>query len=117
MDYTPVFGWYYSSGGEKSPSWTGVEQLYNYLVKEKEYGITAKEISAEEAEAGDIAQLSFNGRNFQHTPFIVEVSRKPGMKFDFDQIKVCAHSFDSQNRALETYQWRGIRFIRVLGCK
>jgi hypothetical protein len=116
MDHTPVTGWYYSSGSEKSPSWTGVEQLYNYLVKEKEHGIIAKEISAEEAEAGDIVQLSFNGRNFQHTPFIVEVARNPGTPFHFDQIKINAHSFDSQNRALDTYQWRKIRFIRILGC-
>ena len=115
MDHTPVYGWYYSSGSEKSPSWTGVEQLYNYLMKEKEHGCIAKEISAEEAEAGDIVQLSFNGRNFQHTPFIVEVSRAPGEPFDYDQIKICAHSFDSQNRALDTYQWRKIRFIRILG--
>ena len=117
MDHTPVLGWYYSSGSEKSPSWTGVEQLYNYLMKEKETGLIAREISAEEAEAGDIVQLSFNGRHFQHTPFIVEVSRKPGVPFSFDSIKICAHSFDSQNRALDTYQWRKIRFIRILGHK
>jgi hypothetical protein len=115
MDHTPVYGWYYSSGSEKSPSWTGVEQHYTYLMKEKEHGVIAKEINAEEAQAGDIVQLSFNGRNFQHTPFIVEVSQTPDVPFHFDQIKICAHSFDSQNRALDTYQWRKIRFIRILG--
>ena len=117
MDRTPVYGWYYINGNEKSPSWTGVEQLYNYLTKEKEHGIIAKEINAEEAEAGDIVQFSFNGRNFQHTPFIVEISRSADAPFSYDSIKICAHSFDSQNRALDTYQWRNIRFIRILGYK
>ena len=117
MDHTPVYGWYYSSGSEKSPSWTGVEQLYNYLMKDKERGAVAREISAEEAEAGDIVQLSFNGRNYQHTPFITAVTRNPGEAFSYEQIKICAHSFDSQNRALDTYQWRKIRFIRIEGCR
>ena len=117
MDYTPTYGWYYTSGSEKSPSWTGVEQLYNYLVKDKERGIVAREISAEEAAPGDIVQLSFNNRHFQHTPFIVEVTREAGEPFSYDQIKINAHSFDSQNRALDTYKWRKIRFIRVDGHK
>jgi hypothetical protein len=113
MDRTPVYGWYYLNGNDKSPSWTGVEPLYNYLIKEKEHGVIAREINEEDAEAGDIVQLSFNGRNFQHTPFIVEVTT--GGEFSYDRIKICAHSFDSQNRALDTYQWRKIRFIRILG--
>ena len=117
MDYTPTYGWYYTSGSEKSPSWTGVEQLYNYLVKDKGRGISAREISADEAAPGDIVQLSFNNRHFQHTPFIVEVTRGAGEPFGYDQIKINAHSFDSQNRALDTYKWRKIRFIRVDGHK
>jgi len=117
MDHTPIYGWSSSTWIEKSPSWTCAEQLYNYLLRNKEHGIIAQEISAEEAEAGDIVQLSFNDRTFQHTPFIVEVSRTQSAAFDFEQIKICAHSFDSQNRALDTYQWRKIRFIRILGYK
>jgi len=112
-----IYGWYYNNANDKSHSWTGVEQLHDYLVREKPHGIIAKEIDANEAEAGDIVQLSFNGKNFQHTPFIVAVKRNASGGLSYDQIKICAHSFDSLDRALDTYQWRKIRFIRILGYK
>jgi len=112
-----LYGWYYNNANDKSPSWTGVDQLYNYLVKEKEYGTIAAEIDASAVEAGDIAQISFNGKTFQHTPFIISVKRDPLGAITFDRIKVCAHSFDSDNRPLDTYQFRKIRFIRILGHK
>ena len=125
MDMTPVLGWYYNNSNDKSPSWTGVEQFYNYITKDKNFGIIGKEIDLDEVEAGDIAQLSFNGRTYQHTPFIVEVMRNPNdandegnnenNKLGYEDIKICAHSFDSENRILNTYKWRKIRFIRILG--
>ena len=31
MDHTPTFGWYYISGNQKSPSWSGVPYFYNFL--------------------------------------------------------------------------------------
>ena len=116
MDRNSVlYGWYYINANEKSPSWTGVEQLYDYLTRAKDYGIMAKEIELNEVEAGDIAQLSFNGKTFQHTPFIVSANRHTDGTVSHDRIKICAHSFDSENRPLDTYQWKKIRFIRVLG--
>lgn len=33
MNYTKEKGWYYIDGNHKSPSWSGVEFLYNFLVK------------------------------------------------------------------------------------
>ena len=112
-----IYGWYYNNANDKSPSWTGVEQLYDYLIREKDYGVIAEEIDLSAIEAGDIAQISFNGKSFQHTPFIVSVKRSPDGEVFFDQIKICAHSFDSENRPLDTYQWKKIRFIRILGFK
>lgn len=114
---SPLYGWYYNNANDKSPSWTGVEHLYNYLVKEKERGIIAQEIDVSEVAAGDIVQLSFNGKSFQHTPFIVSAKRGTSDEISFDRIKICAHTFDSENRALDTYQWKKIRFIRILGHK
>jgi len=114
---SPLYGWYYNTANDKSASWTGVEQLYDYLIKDKERGIMAKEIDLNEVEAGDIVQLSFNGKTFQHTPFIVSVKHTQSGEVSYDNIKICAHSFDSENRTLDTYQWRKIRFIRILGYK
>ena len=38
MNYTPTMGWYYSSGSNRSPSWTGVVYLYNFLTGNKSAG-------------------------------------------------------------------------------
>ena len=110
-----IYGWYYNNANDKSPSWTGVEQLYDYLIREKEHGIIAHEIDLNEVETGDIAQISFNGKAFQHTPFIISVKRNSDNSVSYDHIKICAHSFDSENRAIDTYQWKKIRFIRIDG--
>ena len=32
MNYTPIYGWYYKSSYDRSPSWSGVEFLFNFLV-------------------------------------------------------------------------------------
>ena len=33
MNFTPVFGWFYISPNEKSPSWTGVPYLFDFLTR------------------------------------------------------------------------------------
>ena len=33
MNYKPIFGWYYNSLSSRTPSWSGVEYLYNFLVQ------------------------------------------------------------------------------------
>ena len=38
MNYTPVMGWYYNSSTDRTPSWTGVQYLYNFLVNNKSVG-------------------------------------------------------------------------------
>ena len=46
MNYTPTMGWYYSSGSNRSPSWTGVVYLYNFLTGNKSagpYGVETNE--------------------------------------------------------------------------
>lgn len=45
MNYNKQNGWYYISGYDKSPSWSGVEFLYNFLIKNEGLGPRAKEVS------------------------------------------------------------------------
>lgn len=33
MNETPLYGWYYINANNKSPSWTGVEYLYDFLTR------------------------------------------------------------------------------------
>lgn len=65
MNYDKIKGWYYSSGNNKSPSWSGVEYLYKFLVNNKGVGPYGKEVGEESIQIGDIAQLSFDGSIFR----------------------------------------------------
>ena len=108
MDYTPTYGWYYIDANRKSPSWTGVEYLYNYLTRERTgLGPAAREVSRSEMQPGDIVQLSFDGVRFAHSPIVVELSAR--------DLLVAAHSYDADYRPLATYEYRAIRFLHVTG--
>lgn len=53
-------GWFYKNANDKSPSWTGVEFLYKFLINNKSVGPFAKVSNMNEIKVGDIVQLSFN---------------------------------------------------------
>lgn len=67
MNYTKDVGWYYINGNNKSPSWSGVDFLYKFLINNKSVGPYGKEAKINEIKIGDIAQLSFDGDKFEHT--------------------------------------------------
>ena len=48
MNYTPTFGWYYASASNRTPSWTGVQYLYDFLTRGKGPGPHAVETEAGE---------------------------------------------------------------------
>lgn len=98
-------GWYYSDANNKSPSWTGVEFLYNFLIQNKYEGPKGKEILKEELQLGDIIQLSFDGNIFGHTLIV--------SKIDNIEIYVCAHTIDAKNRKLDSYNYKKIRYIMI----
>lgn len=113
MNYTPTFGWYYKNANNKAPAWTDVDYLYAFLVKNKAAGPFGVRVGIEQAQPGDIVQLSFSEAGFQHSPVIVAVGQVPS----YENILVAAHTIDSDNRPLSTYQWQDIRFIHILGCR
>ena len=57
-------------------------------------------------------QLSFDGRRFTHTPVVVAASPHPQSVSD---ILIAAHSYDSDNRPLDTYQFTAIRYLHIIG--
>ena len=115
MNYTPTFGWYYINSGNRSPSWSGVDFLHNFLVKNTSVGPYAMETSVENIMPGDIIQLKLEPSygSFQHSPVVVEV----GNPVNIDNILVAAHSFDADFRPLNTYDWLAIRFLHILGAR
>ena len=109
MNYSKLNGWYYINGNNKSPSWSGVELLYNFLTKNKMSGPFGKEVSQDEIEIGDIAQLSFDGNTFGHTLVIVKIENK----FNINQIFISSHKFDSFNKRISEYNYEKIRFVHI----
>ena len=74
MNYEKTYGWYYKNANEKSPSWTGVQYLYNFLVNNKGIGPIAEE--TEKIQIGDIVQLSFDGAEYAHSLIIVGIEKR-----------------------------------------
>lgn len=112
MNHTPTYGWYYHSANDKSPSWTGVQYLYQFLTRSaKSAGPHGVEIPISQVMPGDLAQLSFDGVVFRHSPFIVSVGETPTL----DNILIGAHTYDCDNRPLSTYQFEIIRFLHLSG--
>jgi len=113
MNPTPTFGWYYYSASNRSPSWTGVEFLYNFLVRKSGIGPGGVEVPMEAVQPGDMSQFAGGPGRFTHSQFIVSVGKQPAL----DNILVCTHTYDSLDRPLSTYEFDRIRFIRIEGVR
>jgi hypothetical protein len=112
MNYNPIYGWYYKNGNEKSPSWTGVDYLYNFLVTNTSRGPFAEAVSMTDLQLGDLIQISFVGnKHFNHS--------LPVTKLDLpiypDHIYTSTHTPNALNRKLSTYTWVDIRFLHIKG--
>ncbi len=114
MNHTPVYGWYYIDSYNRSPSWTGVNYLYNFIVNNHGPGPFAERVDIRNVKPGDIAQLSFIGDGFfNHSPVIVHTGTPPAL----DNILVAAHTDDQDNYPITGYSWVDIRFIHILGVR
>lgn len=108
MNFTPVMGWYYRSSYDRTPSWSGVEYLYNFLVNNKSVGPYARVVSQSEAQPGDIVQLGTENGHFYHSPVIIAVT---------PTILLAAHTDDSLNRPLSSYTYDIARFLHIEGVR
>lgn len=111
MNVTKDIGWYYKNGNDKSPSWTGVQFLYNFLTKNYSVGPYGKQVEMKELQEGDIVQLSFNSQYFSHSLIVTKVE-KVGM---LDGIRVASHTEDNFNKKLNEYNFQKIRFVHIEG--
>ena len=107
MNYTPVFGWYYINADNRSPSWTGVEYFYDFMVSNVSSGPFADEISPEDAEPGDILQLGNYNGEFYHSLVV--------MLNDGNEIYIAANTNDALYRPLSSYYYNRIRCIHIQG--
>lgn len=109
MNYTPVTGWFYKNVNNRSPSWTGVRYLYNFLVENDGVGPFAEDAPLDQLEVGDIVQLGRSTGDFYHSPVVVGIER--------GNIFVAAHSYDVFGKPLTSYSYEKVRGIHILGVR
>lgn len=114
MDFTPTFGWYFRSIDDRAPSWTGVEQLYDFLTgsgdfagREAEGPFAVEAQSRRQVEVGDVVQLANETGDFYHTLLVCG--------FSGNDILVCAQSDDALDRPLSTYNYESLRILHIMG--
>ena len=117
MNYTETFGWYYISAENRAPAWSGVDELYSFLVGKAEFseangGIGPFGIQATmpmQVEIGDVIQLKNRSGEFYHTLII--------SGFSSGDVLVCAQSDDALDRPLSSYSYAGLRVIHIQGAR
>lgn len=108
MNFTQTFGWYYRSAYDRTPAWTGVEYLYNFLMNNQSVGPYAHIVPQSEAMPGDIVQLGRENGDFYHSPVIVATA---------PTILVAAHTYDALDRPLSSYAYNVVRFLHIDGVR
>ncbi len=112
MNFTPTYGWYYINGNQKSPSWSGVPYFYNFMTREQpSLGPFGRPCKISQLMPGDVVQLSFDGKSFQHTVLVVST----GWPASLNHILVAAHSNDTDNQPLLSYTFHHLRCIHFQG--
>lgn len=107
MNYSKNSGWYYINGNNKSPSWTGVEFLFNFLTSNKGLGPKGEVSNINTLDIGDIVQLSFNGTTFSHTLIVI----KNGLSV-YDTL-ITAHTDDVFGKSVAQYSFQKYRCIHI----
>lgn len=114
MNPTETFGWYYMDINDRAPSWTGVNEFYEFMcglgdfmpVADRE-GPYCVEVMRDQVEIGDIVQLANSRDEFYHSLIV--------SGFMGRDILVCAQSNDALDRPLSTYNYSRARFLHVVG--
>ena len=117
MNYTKTFGWYYISPEDRAPAWSGVDELYDFLLGAPDFimanggtGPYGKEATTmEEVSLCDVVQLRNSAGEYYHTLIITG--------FDGEEVLVSAHSNDALDRPLSTYPYSSLRIIHILGAR
>lgn len=109
MNFTPVTGWYYRTGSDRTASWTGVEYLYRFLTGNGGAGPYAIEVPAREATIGDVVQLAHPGQRFTHAAVIVAIDAK--------EIYVACHTIDAWMKPMSAFAQPVRRYLHIVGVR
>ena len=108
MNYDKQNGWFYNSVSIRSPSWTGVGQLMNFLLRDKKTkGPFGEVVNLNRIEVGDIIQLRQNPTHFNHSVIVTRIVGR--------RIYVCAHTNDAKDKPLDQYFYLDFMPIHIIG--
>jgi hypothetical protein len=106
--------WFYNSGNDKSPSWSGVPFLRDFLVGNSiGTGPYAEETDLSYIQPGDVIQMLFEGKTFQHSLFVVQTGAVP----DAGNVLVATHTDDADYRPLAEYDYTRIRYLHIIAVR
>lgn len=109
MNFTPETGWYYIDLRQRSPSWTGVEELRRFLERNRGPGPRGREAPLVSAQAGDVIFLELDKGRFSHAAIVVQGGTSP------ETIWVAAHTRDCDDRPLISYPCKQALLMRIIG--
>ena len=107
MNYNKNNGWYYINGNNKSPSWTGVEFLYNFLINNKGEGPVGKETTIDKLNIGDVIQLKLDKDRFSHSLIVIQSAQS------IYNTLVATHTFDVFAKKVSDYNYKEYRCIHI----
>ena len=106
MNYTPLKGWYYNSLNDRAPAWTGVDEFYSFIVKNKGVGPFAEQTYIGGIKVGDVVQLYRQGKFF-HSVLVTSIIN--------GEILTASHTRDTFNKPLFDYSFERARFLHIKG--
>lgn len=108
MDYV-VNGWFYIDLNNRSPSWTGVEELSRYLQNNNDRVLNAVNVNFDEIEIGDVIQLK-QGERFNHSLIVTKINYPI---LSLNDIFACCHSSDRLNARVSSFVFKEAKFLKV----
>lgn len=117
MNFSRDNGWYYISSYDRSPSWTGVEFLQNFLLTNEGEAVYGRAAPLSELLPGDVIQLQNSDGRFYHSLFVTYVQTPLYGKTTEENIFVSAHSYDVRNRRLSRYSYAAALGIHIEGAR
>jgi len=104
MNFTPTVGWYYIDLNRRSPSWTGVQFLCDFLLSNGGMGPKARLCRREELAPGDIVQIR-RGDLFVHS-LVVTIA-------EGGKVYIASHTYDSLDNDLDNYVCDEFRYLHI----
>lgn len=109
-------GWFYFSLSHRSPSWTGVDEFFDFATNNNSFsGVRAKQTNINQVEIADVVQLKLIGEEeFHHTLLITDVIKNSDGDVTPKEVLIACHTYDAYMKPLEEYNFDKIRFLKIL---